>query len=119
MSSLCQTTSDSEGEVAYLARSIDTHAFLPWRLLSIELVTVWRGFDSLRPGQGRAIDDGNTYFPFFPPNRSGNSAQQKALHLFSRGLGGGGRAIDGRNIYFLFSIFFSKQEWHLCILMVV
>ena len=62
-----------------IARSIDTHAFLPWRLLSIELVTVWRGFDSLRR------------------------------------FGGKGRAIDGRNIYFLFSYFFSKHEWHLCI----
>ena len=43
-------------------------------ILSIELVTVWRGFDSLRGfgGQGRAIDDGNTYFSIFlfPPNRS-------------------------------------------------
>ena len=52
-----------------IARSIDTHAFLPWRLLSIELVTVWRGFDSLRGvgGQGRAIviDDGNTDFSIF------------------------------------------------------
>ena len=50
--------------ISIIARSIDTHAFLPWRLLSIELVTVWRGFDNLRGfgGQGRAIDDGNTYF---------------------------------------------------------
>ena len=52
-----------------IARSIDsdTHTFLPWRLLSIELVTVWRGFDSLRGfgGQGSAIDDGNTYFSIF------------------------------------------------------
>ena len=43
-------------------------------ILSIELVTVWRGFDSLRGfgGQGRAIDDRNTYFSIFlfPPNRS-------------------------------------------------
>ena len=31
------------------------------------------------------------------------------------GLGRKGRAIDGRNIYFLFSYFFSKHEWHLCI----
>ena len=28
--------------------------------------------------------------------------------------GGKGRAINGRNIYFLFSYFFSKREWHLC-----
>ena len=38
-------------------------------ILSIGLVTVWRGFG----GQGRAIDDGNTYFSIFlppPPNRS-------------------------------------------------
>ena len=48
-------------------------------ILSIELVTVWRGFDSLR------------------------------------GFGGQGRAIDGRNIYFLFSYFFPKHEWHLCL----
>ena len=50
-----------------IARSIDTHACLPWRLLSIKLVTVWRGFDSLRGfgGQGRAIDDGNTHFSIF------------------------------------------------------
>ena len=34
--------------ISIIARSIDTHTFLPWRLLSIELVTVWRGFDSLR-----------------------------------------------------------------------
>ena len=27
---------------------------------------------------------------------------------------GKGRAIDGRNIYFLFSYFFPKHEWHLC-----
>ena len=62
-----------------IARSIDTHAFLPWRLLSIELVTVWRGFDSLKgvggggnyTRQGRAIDDGNTYFSIFlfPPKQ--------------------------------------------------
>ena len=44
-------------------------------ILSIELVTVWRVFDSLRGfgGQGRAIDDGNTYFSIFlppPPNSS-------------------------------------------------
>ena len=26
-----------------------------------------------------------------------------------------GRAIDGRNIYFLFSYFFSKHEGHLCL----
>ena len=39
---------------------------------------------------------------------SGNSAQQKALHLFSRGFGG--RAIDGRNIYFLFSYFFPNMS---------
>ena len=40
---------------------------------SVELVTVWRGFDSLRGfgGQGRAIDDGNTYFSIFlfPPKQ--------------------------------------------------
>ena len=52
------------------------------------------GFERVWGGQGRAIDDGNTYFfyfPFFPQTgvtRNGNSAQQKALHLLSRGLGG-------------------------------
>ena len=30
------------------------------------------------------------------------------------GLGRKGRASDGRNIFFLFSYFFSKHEWHLC-----
>ena len=69
-----------------IARSIDTHAFLPWRFCdSLE------GVDSLRGlgGQGRAIDDGNTYFSIsLPPPQtgvtgSGNSAQQKALHLLS------------------------------------
>ena len=31
------------------------------------------------------------------------------------GLGRKGRAIDaGLHIYFLFSYFFSKHEWHLC-----
>ena len=82
-----------------IARSIDTHAFLPWRLLSIELVTVWRGFDSLRGfgGQGRAIDDGNTYFSiyFFPPNRSDKEWQlcttKGPTPVFKRFWGGGGR----------------------------
>ena len=57
---------------------------------SVELVTVWRGFDSLRGfgGQGSAIDDGNTYFSIFlfSPKQKGQgvaTAQQKALHLFS------------------------------------
>ena len=40
---------------------------------SVELGTVWRGFDSLRGfgGQERAIDDGNTYFSIFlfPPKQ--------------------------------------------------
>ena len=81
---------------AIIARSIDTHAFLPWRLLSIELVTVWRGFDSLRGFGGGGGKEGPLMteihiflFSFFPPNSSSNSAQQKALHLFSRGLGEG------------------------------
>ena len=57
-----------------IARSIDTRAFLPWRLLSIELVTVRRVFDSLRGfggGQERAIEDGNTYLSIFlfPPKQ--------------------------------------------------
>ena len=29
-------------------------------------------------------------------------------------MGRKGRAVDGRNIYFLFSYFFPKHEWHLC-----
>ena len=36
VSSLCQTPSDSEGGWPIIARSIGTHTFLPWRLLSIE-----------------------------------------------------------------------------------
>ena len=100
-----------------IARSIDTHAFLPWRLLSIELVTVWRGFDSLRGfgGQGRATDDGITYFSIFlfPPTgvtRSGNSVQQKALHLFSRGLGGREGPLMAEIYIFFFPIFFSNMS---------
>ena len=41
------------------------------------------------------------------------TAQQKALHLFSRGLGGKGRAIDGRNIQiyiFCFPILFPNMS---------
>ena len=77
-------------------------------------MTVWRGFDSLRGlggGQGRAIDDGNTYFSIFlfPPNRSGKEWQlcttEGPTPVFKR-FGGKGRAIYGRNIYFLFSFFF-------------
>ena len=30
-------------------------------------------------------------------------------------MGRKGRAVDGRNIYFLFSYFFPKHEWHLCL----
>ena len=100
-----------------IARSIDTHAFLPWRLLSIELVTVWRGFDSLRGfgEQGRAIDDGNIffYFPFFPQTgvtRSGNSAQQKALHLFLRGLGGREGPLMAEIYIFCFPGFFPNMS---------
>ena len=50
-----------------------------------------RGFG----GQGRAIDDGNTYFSIFlfPPNRSDKEWQlcttEGPIHLFSRGLGEG------------------------------
>ena len=56
-----------------VASATYSHAFLPWRLLSIELVTVWRG-----GGQGRAIDDGNLYmflFSFPPPNMCDNGWQ--------------------------------------------
>ena len=90
-----------------IVRSIDTHAFLPWRLLSIELVTVWRGFDSLRGfgGQGRAIDDGNTYFSIFFEWQL--CTTECPTPVFKR-FGGKGRAIDGRNIYFLLSYFFFK-----------
>ena len=42
----------------------------------------------------------------FFQKKSDNFVQQKALHLFSRGLGGGqGRAIDGRNIFSCFPFF--------------
>ena len=69
-----------------IARSIDTHAFLSWQLLSIELVTVWRGFDSLR------------------------EAQQKALHLFSRGLGGREGPLMAEIYIFCFPIFFQNMS---------
>ena len=53
-------------------------------------------------------------FTFSPPTgvtRSGNSAQQKALHLFSRGLGGKGRAPLMAEIYiFCFPIFFPNMS---------
>ena len=55
-------------------------------------------------------------FSFFPPNRSDKEWQlcttEGPTPVFKR-FGGKGRAIDGRNIYFLFSYFFSKHEWHL------
>ena len=89
-------------------------------ILSIELVTVWRGFDSLRGvgGQGRAIDDGNTYFSIFlpPPPQTGVTRKEWQLCTTEgptsvfKCLGGKGRAIDGRNIYFLFSFFFSNMS---------
>ena len=47
--------------------------------------------------------------------RSGNCTTEGPTPVFKR-FGGKGRAIDGRNIYFLFSNFFSKHEWHLCVL---
>ena len=100
-----------------IARSIDTHAFLPWRLLSIELVTVWRGFDSLRGfgGQGRAIDDGNTYFSIFlfPPNRSdkgvGTLHNRRPYTCFQEVWGGGGKGHWWQKYIFCFPIFF--QTW--------
>ena len=52
-------------------------------------------------------------FSFFPPNRSDKEWQlcttERPTPVFKR-FGGKGRAIDGRNIYFLFSYFFSKHE---------
>ena len=56
-------------------------------------------------------------FSFFPPNRSDKEWQlcttEGPTPVFKRlGGGGKGKAI-GRNIYFLFSYFFSKHEWHL------
>ena len=50
-----------------IARSIDTQAFLPHVATFVNRMTDWRGSDSLRGfgGQGRAIDDGNTYFSIF------------------------------------------------------
>ena len=56
-------------------------------------MTVWRGFDSLRGfggKEGPLMTEILILFSFSPQTgvtRSGNSAQQKALHLFSRGLG--------------------------------
>ena len=48
-------------------------------------------------------------FSFFPPNRSDKEWQfcltEGPTPVFKR-FGGKGRAIDGRNIYFLFPIFF-------------
>ena len=49
------------------------------------------------------------YFSFFPQTgltRSGNSAQQKALHLFSRGLGGRKGPLKAEIYIFCFPIFF-------------
>ena len=67
-------------------------------------------------GQGRAIDDRNTYFSIFlspPPNRSDKEWQlcttEGPTPVFKR-FGGKGRAIDGRNIYFLFSYFFPNMS---------
>ena len=65
-----------------------------------------------------ALDDGNKYFSIFlfPPNRSDKEWQlcttEGPTPVF-KGFGGKGRAIDGRNIYFLFSYFSPKHEWHL------
>ena len=101
-----------------IARSIDTRAFLPWRLLSIELVTVWRGFDSLRGsgGQGRTIDDGNAYFSIFlspPPNRSDKEWQlcttEGPTPVFKR-FGGKGRTLMAEIYIFCFPIFFPNMS---------
>ena len=50
-------------------------------------------------------------FSFFPPNRSDKEWQLSTIEgptpVFKR-FGGKGRAIDGRNIYFLFFFFFSQ-----------
>ena len=52
-------------------------------------------------------------FPFFPPNRSDKEWQlcttEGPTPVFKR-FGGKGRAIDGRNIYFLFSYFFPNMS---------
>ena len=101
--------------ISIIARSIDTHAFLPWRLLSIELVTVWRGFDSLRGFGDKEVplmtEIHIFLFSFFPPNRSDKewqlSTTEGPTSVFKR-FGGKGGAIYGRNIYFLFSYFFPQ-----------
>ena len=54
-------------------------------------------------------------FSFFPQTgvtRSGNSAQQKALHLFSRGLGGREGPLMAEIYIFCFPIFFpNMSDW--------
>ena len=56
-----------------LASATYSHAFLPWRLLSIELVTVWRGGGK----EGLLMTEIYTcfYFPFPPPNMCDNEWQ--------------------------------------------
>ena len=69
--------------------------------------------------EGPVMTEIHIFFIFiFPPNRSDKEWQlcttEGPTPVFKRfGGGGKGRAIDGRNIYFLFSYFFSKHEWHL------
>ena len=76
-------------------------------------MTVWRGFDSLR-GLGGGGKEGPLMteiqiflFSFFPPNRSDKEWQlcttEGPTPVFKRF---GGKGIDGRNKYFLFSYFF-------------
>ena len=54
---------------------------------------------------------------FFPPNRSDTEWQlcttEGPTPVFKSFGRGGGRAVDGRNIYFLLSYFSPKHEWHL------
>ena len=77
-------------------------------------LTVWEGLGSKEVPLMTEIHI--FLFSFFPPNRSDKEWElcttESPTPVFKR-FGGKGRAIDGRNIYFLFSYFFSKHEWHL------
>ena len=100
-----------------IARSIDTHVFLQWRLLSIELVTVWRGVDSLRGfggKEGPLMTEIHIFlFSFFPPNRSDKQWQLHNRRPYTC-LGGREGPLMVEIYIFCFPILFSKHEWHLC-----
>ena len=92
-------------------------------ILSVELVTVWRGFDSLRGfggKEGPLMTEIHIFpFSFFPPNRSDKEWQlcttEGPTPVF-KCLGGreGPLMAEIDSIYFLFSYFPPKHEWHLC-----